>query len=111
LNIEGLHLFAQYKIDLDQYKQARFLEKDQNRIIIDQISHRLANDISHKQNFFSEKIIVDEHKYILPYKVIRADCYVLTKDEFFKLVESIKKDIMSYYPIGHIDIVDNKNNA
>lgn len=108
MNIDGLHLIAQYRIDLNQYKQSRISEEQQQYLIIDQLSHRLANDISHKQNFFSEKIITDEYNGSLPYKLVRADCYILTEKEFFDLVESIKKDIMQYLPIGYLDIVDNK---
>ncbi len=108
MNIEGLHLRAEYRIDLDQYKQSRLYEKNQLIVIIDQISHRLASDISHKQSFFSEKIITDEYNCCPPYKLISADCYVLTEKEFFDLVESIRRDIMQYFPVGHLDIVDDK---
>ena len=107
MNVEGLHLSAHYRIDLDQYKQARFLEGEQTQIIIDQLSRKLADEITHKQNFFSSEIITENN--ITPYKLVKADCYVLTENEFFRLVESIRLDIMRYYPIGYVDIVDNRN--
>ena len=106
MNIDGLHLHVLYKIYLDQYKQSPLTEKEQERVIIDQISCRLADDVCHKQAFFKEEVIAEP--YSSPYKLIKADCYVLTENEFFNLVESIKKDIYCDYPIGHIDIVDNK---
>lgn len=109
MNIDGLHLYGQYKIDLDLYKQTRFSESNQERIIIDQIAHKLAYEIVNKKSFFSEKVVAEN--YIPPYKLITADCYVLTEKEFFDLVESIKKDLMQYYPIGHVDFIDNKNNG
>ena len=103
--MKNIQLVANYELDLSL--KSPLIELHQKEIIIRELVDNLSHHIARKPGFFSEEVLSISETHGRLIKRFHGECFVLTKEEYFQLVEEIKQSLYEYRPNGYMSIIDN----
>ena len=103
--MKNIQLVANYELDLSLKSPIK--EYQQKEIIIRELADNLSHHIIRKPGFFSEEVLPISETHGQLIKRFHGECFVLTKEEYFQLVEEIKLSLYGYKPNGYMNVIDN----